>query len=303
MYLQGSPSVAEGIVNAMTVDVEDYFQVAAFEDRITRSDWDRWPCRVDANTHKVLDVFAEHGVKGTFFMLGWVAERYPALLRRLVAEGHEIASHGYDHTRVNELDRDQLREDLLRTKGLLEQIAGTAVLGYRAPSYSIGERNLWALDVVQETGHLYSSSIYPIRHDLYGMPDAPRFPFRLRPDAILEIPVTTLRVAERNFPCGGGGYFRLMPYPLYRWAMRRVNDVDRQSGMFYFHPWEIDPSQPRVEGASLRSRFRHYVNLDTMEARLHRLLGDFRWGRMDEVFGVRSAAATHDGATATCAAS
>jgi polysaccharide deacetylase family protein (PEP-CTERM system associated) len=303
MYLQSSPSVPEGIVNAMTVDVEDYFQVAAFEDRISRSDWDRLPCRVDANTHRVLDVFAEHGVKGTFFTLGWVAERYPGLVRRLVAEGHEIASHGYDHTRLNEFDRDQLREDLLRTKGLLEDLAGTAVLGYRAPSYSIGARNLWALDVVQETGHVYSSSIYPIRHDLYGMPDAPRFPFRLRPDAILEIPVTTLRFAERNFPCGGGGYFRLMPYPLYRWAMRRVNDTDRQPGMFYFHPWEIDPTQPRVEGASLRSRFRHYVNLDTMEARLRRLLGDFQWGRMDEVFGVRSAAPTGVGAPSTCAAS
>jgi polysaccharide deacetylase family protein (PEP-CTERM system associated) len=303
MYLQSSPSVPEGIVNAMTVDVEDYFQVAAFEDRISRSDWDRLPCRVDANTHRVLDVFAEHGVKGTFFTLGWVAERYPGLVRRIVAEGHEIASHGYDHTRLNEFDRDQLREDLLRTKGLLEDLAGTAVLGYRAPSYSIGARNLWALDVVQETGHVYSSSIYPIRHDLYGMPDAPRFPFRLRPDAILEIPVTTLRFAERNFPCGGGGYFRLMPYPLYRWAMRRVNDTDRQPGMFYFHPWEIDPTQPRVEGASLRSRFRHYVNLDTMEARLRRLLGDFRWGRMDEVFAVRSAAPTGVGAPSTCAAS
>jgi polysaccharide deacetylase family protein (PEP-CTERM system associated) len=303
MYLQAAPSVPEGIVNAMTVDVEDYFQVAAFEDRISRSDWDRLPCRVDANTHRVLDVFAEHRVKGTFFTLGWVAERYPGLVRRLVAEGHEIASHGYDHTRLNEFDRDQLREDLLRTKGLLEDLAGTAVLGYRAPSYSIGARNLWALDVVQETGHVYSSSIYPIRHDLYGMPDAPRFPFRLRPDAILEIPVTTLRFAERNFPCGGGGYFRLMPYPLYRWAMRRVNDTDRQPGMFYFHPWEIDPTQPRVEGASLRSRFRHYVNLDTMEARLRRLLGDFQWGRMDEVFAVRSAAPAGVGAPATCAAS
>lgn len=290
MTLCDSPSGPEVIVNALTVDVEDYFQVAAFEDRISRSEWDRWPRRVDANTHKVLDVFAEHGVRGTFFMLGWVAQRYPDLVRRLVAEGHEIASHGYDHRRLNEFDRDQLREDLLRTKGLLEELAGTAVLGYRAPSYSIGARNLWALDVVQETGHVYSSSIYPIRHDLYGMPDAPRFAFRLRPDAILEIPVTTLRIAERNFPCGGGGYFRLMPYPLYRWAMRRVNDTDRQSGMFYFHPWEIDPAQPRVAGASLRSRFRHYVNLGTMERRLRRLLDDFRWGRMDEVFGVRAAA-------------
>ena len=289
MQFQPSPPSPAGIVNALTVDVEDYFQVAAFEANIRRDDWDRMPCRVEANTNRVLDLFEAQGVKGTFFVLGWIAERYPRLVRRIVADGHELASHGYDHTRLHHFDRGQLREDLLRTRGLLEQVGATAVIGYRAPSYSIGARNLWALDVVQETGHVYSSSIYPIRHDLYGMPDAPRFPFRLRPDAILEIPVTTVRLAERNLPCGGGGYFRLLPYPLYRWAMRRVNDSDGQPGMFYFHPWEVDPDQPRIPGASLRSRFRHYVNLHAMEERLKRLLGDFRWGRMDEVFAVRSA--------------
>jgi len=276
----------------LTVDVEDYFQVAAFEGQVARSDWDGMPCRVEANTHRVLDMFEEAGHKGTFFMLGWVAERFPALARRVVDGGHELASHGYDHTRVHNFDSAALRADLRRTKALLEDVAGTEVIGYRAPSYSIGERNLWALDVVQETGHLYSSSIYPIRHDLYGMPGAPRFPFRLRPDAILEIPVTTLRVAGRNLPCGGGGYFRLLPYGLYRWAMRRVNELDGQPGMFYFHPWEIDPAQPRVAGAPLRSRFRHYTNLGTMETRLRRLLRDFRWDRMDRAFGVRAAAGT-----------
>jgi polysaccharide deacetylase family protein (PEP-CTERM system associated) len=289
MQFQDSLPAGTGIVNALTVDVEDYFQVAAFEGQFSRGDWDRLPCRVEANTNRVLDLFAERGLKGTFFMLGWVAERYPQLARRVVGEGHELASHGYDHVRVHGFDRDQLRADLVRTKALLEDLSGAQVIGYRAPSYSIGERNLWALDVVQETGHVYSSSIYPIRHDLYGMPGAPRFPFRLRPDAILEIPVTTLRIGGRNLPCGGGGYFRLLPYGLYRWAMRRVNEVDRQPGMFYFHPWEIDPQQPRVAGAPLRSRFRHYTNLDTMEVRLRRLLEDFRWDRMDRVFGVRGA--------------
>jgi len=288
MQLQPTPTVRAGIVNALTVDVEDYFQVAAFETNIRRDQWASIPCRVEDNTNRVLDVFAEHGARGTFFVLGWIAERHPQLVRRIVAEGHELASHGYDHTRIHEFDRDQLRADLLRTRQILEDIGGTAVIGYRAPSYSISARNLWALEVVHETGHVYSSSIYPIKHDLYGMPDAPRFPFRLRPDSILEIPVTTLRLAGRNLPCGGGGYFRLVPYALYRWAMQSVNTRDGQPGMFYFHPWEVDPDQPRVEGASLRSRFRHYVNLDEMQGRLKRLLSDFRWGRMDEVFEVRA---------------
>jgi polysaccharide deacetylase family protein (PEP-CTERM system associated) len=238
------------------------------------------------NTNRVLDIFAGHGVHGTFFVLGWVARRYPELIRRIVADGHELASHGYDHTRVVYMDAARFRDDVTRTKAILEDTGGVPVRGYRAPSYSINARNLWALDVLQETGHVYSSSIYPIRHDLYGMPEAPRFAFRVRPGAILEIPVTTVRVNGRNLPAGGGGYFRLMPYGLYRWGLRRVNRRDAQPGMFYFHPWEVDPGQPRVEGAPLRSRLRHYTNLGTMEARLRRLLGDFRWGRMDEVFDV-----------------
>lgn len=277
---------SSGIRNALTVDVEEYFQVAAFEQTIERSAWAGAESRVELSTGRVLDLFAAKGVRATFFVLGWIAEKHPALVRRIVGDGHELASHGYDHTRVHQFTGQQFREDVIRTKGILEATGGVAVRGYRAPSYSINGRNLWALDVLQETGHVYSSSIYPIRHDLYGMPEAPRFPFRFRPDGILEIPVTTVQLAGRNLPCGGGGYFRLMPYGAFRWALRRVNESDRQSGLFYFHPWEVDPEQPRVKGASIKSRFRHYVNLGTMHARLARLLDDFQWGRMDEVFHV-----------------
>lgn len=272
--------------NALTVDVEEHFQVAAFEQQISREAWDTHPSRVVRNTNRVLDVFAEQGVAGTFFVLGWVAERYPDLVRRIVRDGHELASHGYDHTRVVYMDRQKFRGDVTGTRRILEDIGGVAVRGYRAPSYSIGSGNLWALDVLQEAGYVYSSSIYPIRHDLYGMPEAPRFAFRIRPGAILEFPVTTVSVGGRNLPAGGGGYFRLLPYGVYRWGLRRVNQRDRQPGIFYFHPWEVDPDQPRIEGAPLRSRFRHYLNLNTMEARLRRLLTDFDWGRMDEVFDV-----------------
>jgi polysaccharide deacetylase family protein (PEP-CTERM system associated) len=238
------------------------------------------------NTHRVLDLFAEHGVKATFFVLGWVAERHPALVSRIVGAGHELASHGYDHTRVICMDHRKFREDVVSTKAILEDTGGIRVNGYRAPSYSIGASNLWALDVLQETGHIYSSSIYPIRHDLYGMPEAPRFAFRLRPGAILELPVTTVEWMGAKLPAGGGGYFRLLPYGLYSRALRRVNGHDRQPAIFYFHPWEVDPRQPRIAGASIRSRFRHYTNLDSMTGRLARLLCDFQWGRMDEVFNV-----------------
>jgi polysaccharide deacetylase family protein (PEP-CTERM system associated) len=272
--------------NALTVDVEEYFQVAAFESTISRSRWDRSESRVESSTCRVLDLFDARGVNATFFVLGWIAERHPEMVRRIVEAGHELASHGYDHTRVHELSPDRFRADVVKTKAILEDIGGVLVRGYRAPSYSINAKTLWALDVLHETGHVYSSSVYPIRHDLYGMPEAPRFPFRLRPDAIAEVPVTTVRLAGRNFPCGGGGYFRLLPYPAFRWMLRRVNDVDGQPGLFYFHPWETDPRQPRVRGAPLKSRFRHYLNLGRMTTRLERLLTDFRWGRMDEVFGV-----------------
>lgn len=289
--------------NALSVDIEEYFQVAAFERTIPRDGWSSHASRVEANTHCVLDLFAAHGAKATFFTLGWIAERHPALIRRIVAEGHELASHGYDHTRVHSFSPEQFRADVLKTKSMLEDLGGVRVNGYRAPSYSINASNLWALDVLQETGHLYSSSIYPIRHDLYGMPEAPRFAFRTRPGAILELPVTTVRVGNHNFPCGGGGYFRLLPYPLFRTALRRVNRVDQQPGIFYFHPWEVDPAQPRVADAPLLSKFRHYVNLASMERRLARLLQDFRWDRMDEIFGVAASGVAAVEPLQACAAS
>lgn len=283
---RSGPGAPMTLRNALSVDVEEYFQVAAFERTIDRAAWDAATSRVEYSTNRVLDLFADRGVKGTFFVLGWIAERHPSLIHRIVGEGHELASHGYDHTRVHQYTPGQFRDDVTKTKAILEDLGGVAIRGYRAPSYSINGRNLWALDVLHETGHVYSSSIYPIRHDLYGMPEAPRFAFRFKPDGILEIPVTTVRWGSNNYPCGGGGYFRLLPYPLFRWALRRVNDTDRQSGLFYFHPWEVDPAQPRVHGAPLKSRFRHYLNLNSMHDRLARLIDDFEWDRMDRVFDV-----------------
>jgi polysaccharide deacetylase family protein (PEP-CTERM system associated) len=269
----------------MTVDVEDYFQVSAFENVIRREDWDRLPCRVERNCERILQLFDDHGVKATFFTLGWVAERYPALIRRFVDGGHELASHGYEHIRVVKQKPDEFRADVSRTKRMLEDVAGVRVRGYRAASYSIGAKNLWALDLLHEAGYEYSSSIYPIRHDLYGMPEAPRFAFRPSgDDGILEIPITTVTLGERKLPCGGGGYFRLLPYAYSRWAIRRVNRRDGRPAIFYFHPWEIDPGQPRQRGIGLKTRVRHYLNLGRMEGRLATLLRDFRWDRMDRIF-------------------
>lgn len=268
----------------MTVDVEDYFQVSAFERHVPREAWDARECRVERNVDRILEQFQRHGVQATFFTLGWVAERFPEMLRRVVAQGHEIASHGWSHVRVTQQDADAFRQDVLRTKALLEDVSGQEVIGYRAASYSIGESNLWALDVLHETGHRYSSSIYPIKHDLYGMPHAPRFAFRpVQGEGFLEFPVTTVNIGGRNLPCGGGGWFRLLPYAGTRWALRRVNAVDQESAIFYFHPWEIDPEQPRQQGLDAKTRFRHYLNLHRTERRLDRLLADFAWGRMDEV--------------------
>ncbi len=270
--------------NVMSVDVEDYFQVAAFADRIPPDEWGRWPCRVEANVERILVLFDEHGVKATFFTLGWIAERYPGLVRRISANGHEIASHGYGHQRASEMSRSAFRQDVVRAKALLEDIAGVAVRGYRAPSFSIGQSNLWALDELVAAGYAYSSSIYPIAHDHYGMPHAPRFPYRpARCPQLLELPPTTVKLAGRNLPAAGGGFFRLLPYAVSRRLIERVNRLEGQPCMFYFHPWEVDPDQPRVPGASARSRFRHYVNLQRMEGKLRRLLKDFRWGRADEV--------------------
>lgn len=279
-------AVADAVIrNAMTIDVEDYFQVSAFAPVIDRDSWAGRECRVERNVDRILALLARGNVHATFFTLGWIAERYPQVVRKIVAGGHELASHGYGHLRASDQTRAEFRDDITRSKALLEDIGGQQVLGYRAPSFSIGTANLWALDVLQEAGYRYSSSIYPIQHDHYGMPEAPRFAFYPNgPDGLLEVPITTVQVMQRKLPAGGGGYFRLLPYALSRWMMERVNQVDQQSAIFYFHPWEIDPGQPRPEGASMKSRFRHYVNLDRMEGRIAQLTRDFKWDRMDRIF-------------------
>ena len=273
------------LVNAMTVDVEDYFQVSAFESHIRREDWDSLECRVEANMERILALFEAHGVHATFFMLGWLAERYPQMVKRIVSGGHELASHGYQHVRVTRQQPEEFRADVVRTKSLLEDLAGTAVKGYRAASYSIGASNLWALDELKGAGYDYSSSIYPVKHDLYGMPECSRFACYPRGrDSILEIPVTTVELFGKKMPAGGGGFFRLYPYAVSRWALQRVNRHDGQAGLFYFHPWEIDPDQPRQHNIPLKTRVRHYLNLGRMETRLKALMKDFSWGRMDQIF-------------------
>ncbi len=272
------------ITNAMTVDVEDWFQVSAFEKHLDRSQWESLPCRVEANVDRILALFERHGVKATFFTLGWIARRYPEMVRRIVDQGHELASHGWSHVRVTQQDPDSFRQDVTRTRALLEDLGGAPVKGYRAASYSIGRDNLWAWDVLAEAGYRYSSSVVPVRHDLYGMPEAPRFAFQAVEGRLLEVPVTTLEVAGRKVNFGGGGWFRLFPYRLTRWAFHRVNGREGRPCIFYFHPWEIDPAQPRVRGVGPKTRFRHYLNLARTEGRLERLLQDFRWDRMDRIF-------------------
>lgn len=277
------------ISSALTVDIEDYFQVQAFADEVSRASWDSIPRRVEANTERILARFAETRVQATFFTLGWIAERHPALIRRIVAAGHELASHGYDHVRADRFDEAGFRTDVGRTRRLLEDLGGVAVRGYRAPTFSIGTRNLWAFRALEAEGYSYSSSVYPVRHDLYGMPHAPRFPFRPAGSTLWELPMTTLALAGRNLPWAGGGYFRLLPYPLYRRGLARMLREDRRSGIFYFHPWEIDPAQPIIANASLRSRLRHRLNLAAMERRLCQLLRDFAWNRIDRVFAAELA--------------
>jgi polysaccharide deacetylase family protein (PEP-CTERM system associated) len=272
------------IRNAMTVDVEDYFQVQALAGCIPRATWDAIPARVEANTDAILELFDAAGVHATFFTLGWIAQRHPEVVRRIVAGGHELASHGWDHTRADAQDPAAFRTDVGRARRLLEDVGGVRVVGYRAATFSIGARNLWAFAVLESEGYRYSSSINPIRHDLYGMPDAPRTPFRPDGGALWELPMTTVRAFGRNFPCAGGGYFRLLPYDVYRFGLGRVNRTERRPGIFYFHPWEVDPGQPRVAGCGLKSRVRHYTNLHRMRPRLRRLLREFTWDRMDRVY-------------------
>ncbi len=272
------------IANALTIDVEDYFQVQAYSGAIDRADWDKIPRRVEANTDLILTALARHGTRATFFTLGWVAERHPALIRRITAAGHELASHGYGHQLVTDLTPQQFRDDLTRAKAILEDIGGVAVAGYRAPTFSIGPRNPWAWDVLAETGHTYSSSVFPVRHDLYGAPSAPRGPYQPAACNLVEIPMTTVQWLGRNLPCAGGGYFRLLPYAAYRFGVRHLHRREGRPAIFYSHPWEFDPAQPSVPAAKWSSRFRHRVNLARMPARLDDLLADFTWDRMDRVF-------------------
>ena len=279
-----SPVKSMTIVNAYSIDVEDYFQVSAFEKQISRAEWETLEHRIEANMDRSLALLEESDVHATFFTLGWIAERYPSIIRKIVSAGHELASHGYGHQRVGDLAPAAFRQDVTRTKGLLEDLAGVEICGYRAPSFSIGQHNLWALDVLAESGYKYSSSIYPGKRDHYGFPGAPRFMFRDRRSGMIEIPVTTAAFYSRLVPAAGGGFFRLYPYRLSHWLIERINRDEQQAVVFYTHPWEIDPLQPRQRNIGLKTRFRHYINLERTEQRLRRLLRDFRWGRMDDIF-------------------
>jgi polysaccharide deacetylase family protein (PEP-CTERM system associated) len=277
------------VTNGLSVDIEDWFQVGAFEKCIRREDWDRLPSRVERNSDAVIDLFGRASAKATFFILGWVAERCPELIRRIVAAGHEVASHGWDHVRVFTMTPAQFREDLRRTRGVLEDLGGCRVIGYRAPSFSIDARTPWAHEILAEEGYAYSSSVAPVVHDHYGWPEAPRFAFRPVSGAdLIELPVTTARLGGRTIAAGGGGFFRLFPYGFSRWAIRQVN-AEGRPGIFYFHPWEIDPGQPRVTHAPLRSRLRHYARLSAMEGKLERAIGDFAWDRIDRIVGAEAA--------------
>jgi polysaccharide deacetylase family protein (PEP-CTERM system associated) len=290
------------ITNYLSIDVEDYFQVSAFEKVSPPEVWKDCEYRVDRNTEKILSILEEFDVKATFFVLGWVAQHFPDLVRKISNQGHEVASHGFGHRRVTTQNRQAFREDIRSSKALLEDISGVAVQGYRAPSYSISMDSLWAYDELEEAGYCYDSSVFPVRHDLYGIPDWPRFPFyvirkkdsqwapevvddRKKPDnpssRLLEIPITTLKFFGKNIPIAGGGYFRLFPYDLTRWGLRRINHLEDQPFVFYLHPWEFDPDQPRMAGAGLKSRFRHYLNLHRTENRFRRLLNDFSFTSLD----------------------
>jgi polysaccharide deacetylase family protein (PEP-CTERM system associated) len=270
--------------NALSVDVEDWFQVGAFETVISRDSWDTLECRVERNSDAVLALFDDAGIKGTFFTLGWVAERYPALMRRIVDAGHELASHGYSHDRVFTFTPQQFAADIERARKLIEDTSGAMVTGYRAPSFSIDQRTPWAHEILAEQGYTYSSSVAPVKHDHYGWADAPRFAFRpVAGSDFLEIPVTTATLGSKRLAAGGGGFFRLLPYAFSRWAIQQVNEEDARPAIIYFHPWEIDPDQPRVANAPVKSKLRHYSKLGAMAGKLRRLTGEFEWERLDAV--------------------
>jgi polysaccharide deacetylase family protein (PEP-CTERM system associated) len=277
--------LSHSTLNAMTVDVEDFFQVSAFESIISPEQWQEYQPRVDHNTRRLLDLFAEKGVKSTFFVLGWVAERYPELIKEIHKQGHEVASHGYAHRRATEQTPEVFRQDVQRSRDHLEDLLGEKLSGYRAPSFSIGYDSEWAFEVLADLGFKYSSSTYPVKHDLYGTPDWPRFAYT-RPEGIVEIPIPTLKIMGKQIPIGGGGYFRLYPYKVTEKLVKKYLKDEKQPYSFYFHPWEIDADQPRLKHAPLKSRFRHYVNLHRTEGKLIRLLEDFSWSTMRDVYGV-----------------
>ena len=281
------PDGSAPIVNAMTVDVEDYFHVSAFDHVVSRAGWDRFDSRVVGNTNRLLELFDRAGIRATFFVLGWVAERFPSLVRQIAGMGHEVASHGYHHQLLYMLTPQQFREDVRSAKATLEDAIGAPVRGFRAPSYSIVESSLWALDVLIEEGYAYDTSIFPIHHDRYGIPNAPRHAHVLQraPGAIVEMPASTVRVAGVNLPIAGGGYFRLLPYAWTRWGIRRVNDVEGQPVVFYVHPWEVDPDQPRFDVGPM-TRVRHYGGLNSTLPRLKRLLKDFRFDSVATVLNL-----------------
>ncbi|MGE3507409.1 MAG: XrtA system polysaccharide deacetylase [Vicinamibacterales bacterium] len=281
------------IINAMSIDVEDYFHVSAFEKNVRRADWPRYESRVEANTDRLLELFDAAGVRSTFFVLGWVAERCPGLVRRIARQQHEIACHSYAHQLVYEMTPVAFREDLRRAKAAIEGAAGVRVVGYRAPSYSIVERSRWALDILAEEGYRYDASIYPIRHDRYGIPDAPRHFHRIASSLgpIWEVPGSTVRFRGVNLPVAGGGYFRILPYAWTRWGIRHLNEVESRPAVFYLHPWEIDPDQPRLRGSAV-SRARHYFNLHRTEDRLRRLLDEFRFAPVVEALDAHEEASS-----------
>jgi polysaccharide deacetylase family protein (PEP-CTERM system associated) len=279
-----SAATTNSQANALTIDVEDYFQVEAFFNVIDRKDWDGYDCRVEANVDRILELLAKAGARATFFTLGWVAERHPRVVRSIVGMGHELASHGSDHHRADGQTRAEFFSDVVRAKALLEDLGGCEVKGFRAPSFSVSRHNLWVMETLAQAGYSYSSSTYPVLHDNYGIPEGPRFPFHPLPNRdFLEVPITSVRLLGRNWPCGGGGYFRLLPYSLSAMALASVNREGKPC-VFYFHPWEIDPGQPRISSAPLKSRLRHYLNLKKTQKRLTSLLQAFRWRRMDEIF-------------------
>ena len=271
------------ISNALTIDVEDYFQVSAFSNIINKQNWDEKECRIEKNIDNIISILDLKKIKATFFTLGWIAERYPSMIKKILMEGHELASHGYAHEKVSEISKSDFYQDVTRAKGILEDIGGKQINGYRAPSFSIAEKNFWAMEILSETGHRYSSSIYPVKHDHYGSPNAPRFPYKVFSE-LLEVPPTTVKLFGRNFPASGGGYFRLLPYSISKKMLDHVNSSENKPVVFYFHPWEIDSHQPKISNLSIKTRFRHYKNIEKMEEKIKKLVEDFHWDRMDNIF-------------------